>query len=197
LDIARSYIGILGDSRGKRFGSDYFLDIYNVAYDADMMDKKWGSFASSIKTVGKKPNSWCGIFATAMNRKGGLTKGHWARWDVKPGSQPVGFASSANHGAGFQPGDILIIKDKDPKKPLNHHCVCESINGDALVTIDGNSWNDKEMITNTIRRTERKVSDVTMWYKTDDHVWVADDKKSNCPYTDVKPPAEGERKAPL
>ncbi len=56
--VSSAYIGKVGDSRGKRFGSDLFLDIYNTAYDSDMTDKKWGNFANQIKTVGQKPNSW-------------------------------------------------------------------------------------------------------------------------------------------
>jgi len=180
IDTAMAYVGKIGDRLGKRTGADLLLDIYNTAYHIDVTTWGWGPL---ISTVGKQPNSWCGIFAVAMVCKAGVPGAGWARWDAKPPSQPFGLASSTVYTDGkFSPGDMLLIKDP-PGQNLNHQCICKSIDGNVVNTIDGNSFDPTTTTTNTVKETKRSLSDVRGYYKVvPDPAWVAlvDGMPNNC-----------------
>lgn len=88
--------------------------------------------------------SWCGIFVTWVLQQAGLTNKQW-----EYGS---GIASILERTDHPKPGDIIYLHDKQ------HHGIIESINGDNIKTIDGNSWNG------VVAENDRKLSDITAFY---------------------------------
>ena len=71
--------------------------------------------------------SWCGLFATWAYRQAGAT----LRWVIGP---PYGIAWAMTRTSDPQPGDLAYID-----QPYQHHAIVESIDGDTINTIDGNS----------------------------------------------------------
>jgi len=181
IDTAQAYVAKIGDVRGRRNGADLLQDVYNTAYHDDT--SKYPGWAKQIQTSGQKPNSWCGIFAVAMARKGGVKSAQWARWDAKPAACPVGLAAPISSDGKFEPGDILVIKDKPGKPQLNHHCLCKSVDGNTVSTIDGNSFDYKTMSGNTVAENKRSRADIRGYYKLiPDPAWVplVGGKADNC-----------------
>jgi hypothetical protein len=62
--------------------------------------------------------------------------------------------------ANMGPGDLAIIKKEYNK--YNHHCLIKSINGEDLVTIDGNQGVD------SIKITARKLHHIAIYYSVAD-----------------------------
>lgn len=71
--------------------------------------------------------SWCGIFATWCARRAGVA----TKWTA--GLGPTGLAKVAG-SVGMQPGDIVVEKGATV-----HHYVVASIDGDQIVSVNGNS----------------------------------------------------------
>lgn len=88
---------------------------------------------------------WCGIFVTWVLQQAGLTNKQW-----EYGS---GISSILKRTNNPKPGDIIYLHDKQ------HHGIIESINGDNIKTIDGNSWGGV-----VAENDNRKFSDITAFY---------------------------------
>lgn len=153
LDTARTYVGRvsdLGGSGGFKLGWTLLKDIYDTSYHTNVFT--WGQMAiDGIKLPYKKINSWCGIFAVAMVRKGGVDAANW-----QTGVGPKGIASSCRANDGnFTPGDILVMKGS-----LVHHNLFVSKKSDgSMTTIDGNQINQTITL-----RTNLKSADVLCYY---------------------------------
>jgi hypothetical protein len=72
--------------------------------------------------------SWCGLFATWAYQQAGATG---LRWILGP---PYGIASQMARTNDPKPGDLAYID-----QPFQHHAIVESVDGNAITTIDGNS----------------------------------------------------------
>lgn len=83
--------------------------------------------------------SWCGIFAVWACKSHGVPLGNW-----KLG---VGVSSMLKSTSDPQPGDIGYVD-----QPYQHHCIVAAVNGDSIVTIDGNSGVDSTVTENTHAR---------------------------------------------
>lgn len=153
LDTARTYVGRvsdLGGSGGFKLGWPLLKDIYDTSYHTNVFT--WGQMAvDGIKLPYKKINSWCGIFAVAMVRKGGVDAANW-----QTGVGPKGIQSSCKSNDGnFVPGDILVMKGS-----LVHHNLFVSKKSDgSMTTIDGNQINQTITL-----RTNLKSVDVLCYY---------------------------------
>ena len=88
--------------------------------------------------------SWCGIFVTWVLQQAGLTTKQW-----EYGS---GISSILQRTDSPKPGDIIYLNEKQ------HHGIIESINGNDIKTVDGNSWNG------VVAENDRKLSDVAAFY---------------------------------
>jgi len=80
-----------------------------------------------IPQPGSSGLSRCGIFATWCVRRTGV----WTKWAA--GMGPTGQFKVAG-SVGIQPGDIVVEKGDTV-----HHCVVASIDGDQIVSVNGNS----------------------------------------------------------
>ncbi|MSP60292.1 MAG: hypothetical protein EXR72_08115 [Myxococcales bacterium] len=181
LDLAKEYILKISDRAGpdgNREGWELLADIWETAYHKPPKDL---GFLPGIKAPGKPPQSWCGIFCAAMIRKAGVDASQWVI-----GKGPTGLASGAIADQNFEPGDILILKDKDPAHPLIHHCLLETKSGSSLGTIDGNSWDPASGKSSTVTTHKRSASDIAYYYKAYPEVWV---DEAGAPADE--PPAEG------
>lgn len=98
-------------------------------------------------TVSSMPNEkkhWCGLFALWVLQIAGITSKQWT-W----GS---GISSILPPTKNPKPGDIAYFTHN------NHHAIIEKIDGDNMITIDGNSWGGK------VVRNDRKLSDAYGFY---------------------------------
>jgi len=161
VELAESKVNTVYERKGDdgcRVGWEHMKQFYEAAYRVEDLQKTHPDWLRSLQTVGKKVNEWCGIFGTWAWIRAGLPV-YWNTHLV--GCKYRGDMS--NIGIG----DLLIIKDKDPKKKLNHHCIIKSIDGDNMVTIDGNQGVDSIQIRN------RKVSTISIYYSVADALGVA------------------------
>lgn len=90
------------------------------------------------------PPAWCGAFALHCLRKAGLTDWHW-----KIG---LGFCYRLPQTNKPEPGDIAYFDT------YQHHAVLESVEGDTVCTIDGNSTG------NVVARRTRSIHDATAYF---------------------------------
>lgn len=72
---------------------------------------------------------WCGIFATWVLHKAGLTSQKW--------KYGAGISSILERTNNPKPGDILYID-----QPYQHHGIITAIDGDTVYSVDGNSPGD-------------------------------------------------------
>ena len=152
VELAGSMVGTVVDKRGddgNKIGWQNLKKFYEVAYKINDLEKERSWWMADIKGVGKKVNDWCGIFCIWAWRSAGLP----VHWNTKV----IGCKYRGQKNL-LAPGDIVIMKNKNPEKPLNHHCIIKSINGDNAETIDGNQGIDSIMFRN------RKVSDIEIFY---------------------------------
>lgn len=109
-----AFINIALSQVGKKDSVPYLLDALTPQGKNDV-------FPDKVDTI-----EWCGIFALWALRKAGLT--NWL-WELGKG-----FLMSLPQTVDPKPGD-LGYSDKQ------HHSIIESIEGDMVHSIDGNSWN--------------------------------------------------------
>jgi len=181
VELAESRVGTVHERRGEdgcRVGWEHLKEIYEAAYRiTDLRTEKPG-WLSTLQTPGKKINDWCGIFCTWAWQKAGLP----VYWNTKL----IGCNYRGDTG-NMAPGDLVIIKKEFNAK--NHHCIIKSIDGNDLVTIDGNQGVDSIKIQN------RKVHHIAIYYSVADAMGVAPTPTTgttagSSPGTSVKPPAD-------
>ncbi|MBM4321067.1 MAG: hypothetical protein FJ125_14220, partial [Deltaproteobacteria bacterium] len=172
LDIARTYIGKISENPGpdgNKVGWQLLKDIYDTSYGFDIF--KDPSAKEKIPKPYAKYNSWCGIFATACCKKAGITS---AKWEVGTGGWgPTGLASAQQEGAGYEPGDMLVMQGG-----LTHHCLYVRTEGSMLHTIDGNLTGQT-----VAERSTQPVNQLWYWYKTHPEVYVPADQPAPPPAT--------------
>lgn len=69
--------------------------------------------------------SWCGIFTVWALKRAGLPVGDWSS---------KGVSALLRLTSNPQPGDVAYID-----QPFQHHCIVACVEGDTIVTINGNS----------------------------------------------------------
>ncbi|MEW6708638.1 MAG: hypothetical protein AB1403_02355 [Candidatus Riflebacteria bacterium] len=154
VEIAGAKVGLVKDQRGDdgfRIGWQHMIEFYQTAYQLTDLEKERPQWVSSLKSVGGQVNSWCGIFDVWAWMKAGLPV-HW-------NTRVVGCKYRGDKAAAG-PGDIVILKLS--VNPYNHHAIIKSIDGDRMVTIDGNQGAD------SIKVRDRKLSDVEIFYSVAD-----------------------------
>ncbi len=150
VELAESKVGTVHERKGddgNRVGWQHLKEIYEAAYKLSDIEKERPGWLGTLKTTGKKINDWCGIFGAWAWQKAGLP----VHWNTKLiGCKYRG--DTSNMG----PGDLVIIKKEF--NPYNHHCIIKSIDGNDLVTIDGNQGAD------SIKLQNRKVQHIAIYY---------------------------------
>ena len=121
----------LDDGSGQRVGADRLAEYFKIAAP-DVWDE------SIIRTAGAKMPSWCGIFSVWAHKKAGKDLGNWQM------GKGVSAFNTLTQTDSPQPGDIGYIHE-----PNQHHAVVKEIQGDNVLTIDGNSGNNSEVKENT------------------------------------------------
>ncbi|HOT29100.1 MAG TPA: hypothetical protein PLU72_13025 [Candidatus Ozemobacteraceae bacterium] len=170
IEIAETMLGKVrvndAGEDGNKVGWQHLKKFYEVAYRYDDLEKAQPQWMPLIKGVGKKVNEWCGIFGTWAWRSAGIP----VYWNTK-------IMGCKYHGKKdrLAPGDIVVMTDKPapppkpgekPKQPLYHHCIVKSINGNTMMTINGNAGMD------SVKLAERKVSDISIIYSVEDALGV-------------------------
>ncbi|HAE41143.1 MAG TPA: hypothetical protein DCG57_21285 [Candidatus Riflebacteria bacterium] len=181
IDLAGSKVGLVVDQKGEdgyRVGWQHLKEFYSAAYRVNDMEKEKPGWLKILQTVRKKINDWCGIFGTWAWRTAGLNV-HWNTSLI--GCKYRG--DTANMG----PGDIAIMKKEFNDK--NHHFIVKSIDGNDLVSIDGNQGVDSIKIQN------RKVHHVAIYYSVADAMGVKPTPATATPATPgsgsaTKPPVK-------
>lgn len=126
----------LNDGTGSRVGAERLLEYFHIAAPGVWDD-------SIIRTAGAKMPSWCGIFSVWAHKKAGKNIGEW---QMGKGVSAFGTLTQTDSP---QPGDIGYIH-----KPNQHHAVVKEVQGDKILTIDGNSGMNSEVKENTKARSE-------------------------------------------
>jgi len=169
VELAQSKVGTVVEQKGEdgyRVGWQHLKEIYSAAYKVTDMEKEKPGWLKTLQTVGKKINDWCGIFDTWAWRTAGMN----VYWNTRLiGCKYRG--DTANMG----PGDIAIMKKEF--NDYNHHFIVKSINGDDLVSIDGNQGAD------SIKNQNRKVHHVAIYYSVADAMGVAPTPSTGTPAT--------------
>ena len=131
--------GIVGGGLGKRG------KILSIAED-EIGNKEWLKYLEGVAAMPGEPIAWCGIFALWVLHQAGI--GQHIKWlyDGK------GFLYRLPMTTNPQPGDLAYI----PKN--QHHAIVESVEGDIIQTIDGNSYGRK------VARNRRPRSDFLAFY---------------------------------
>ena len=159
VELAGSKVGTVVERKGEdgcRVGWENLKQFYEAAYRLEDIQKDRPGWLSTLQTVGKKINDWCGIFGTWAWNRAGLP----VYWNTRLiGCKYRG--DKANMGVG----DMVILRKEVNK--YNHHCLIKSIDGNSMVTIDGNQGADSIKIQN------RKVSDVEIYYSVADAMGAA------------------------
>jgi hypothetical protein len=119
------------DGTGRRVGADRLNEYFKIAAP-DVWDE------SIITTAGVEMPSWCGIFSVWAHKKAGKNLGNW-----QMGKGVSAFGTLTNTTSP-QPGDIGYIH-----KQNQHHAIVKEIQGDKVITIDGNSGMTSEVKENT------------------------------------------------
>ncbi len=152
---------------GNKIGWQNLKNFYEVAYKIDDLEKERSWWMKDIKGVGKKVNDWCGIFGVWAWRKAGLP----VYWNTRIIGCPYRGKLQL-----LGPGDIVIIKKS--VNPYNHHCIVKSVDGENVVTVDGNQGMDSIQIKN------RKLKDIEIFYS------VAEAFSGKLPPSTVTPPTK-------
>jgi hypothetical protein len=148
VSTAQSYVGTVharrpgeADETGRhvRTGWETLLEIFHNAAPGLWHDDVIKYYTGYEE--GHLP-SWCGIFATHCLLLGGAGVG---TWHVGVGISGVGGIVQTHDP---KPGDVGYFDAHQ------HHCVIESVDGDTITSIDGNSGMDSEIIGHTRHRGE-------------------------------------------
>lgn len=170
VELVESMVGKVqnksGDD-GNKIGWQHMKNFYEVAYKIDDLEKERSWWMKDIKGVGKKVNDWCGIFGVWAWRKAGLP----VYWNTRIIGCPYRGKMQL-----LGPGDIVIIKKS--VNPYNHHCIVKSVDGENVVTVDGNQGMDSIQIKN------RKLKDIEIFYS------VAEAFSGKLPPSAVTPPTK-------
>ncbi len=184
VELAGSMVGTVHDKKGDdgyKIGWQNLKKFYEVAYKINDLEKERSWWMADLKGVGKRINHWCGIFCVWAWRSAGLP----VHWNTKV----IGCKYRQQFNL-LAPGDIVIIKDKDPENPLNHHCIIKSVNGDTVDTIDGNQGVD------SIKFRTRKISDISIMYSVAEAMGTTPKPQTGSTQTQAtstqKPPAVGQ-----
>ena len=131
---ARSMIGKIEAKHAEgtqRVGAKHLLEIFHLAAPGVWDD-------ATIQTAGAKLPSWCGIFSVWAHKRAGKDIGNW---QIGRGVSAFG---TIQHTKNPQAGDIGYID-----QPFQHHCIIVKIDGNNVVSIDGNSGLYSEVKENT------------------------------------------------
>ena len=170
LEKAATYLGEVSDcggSDGEKKGADHLERFYRLAFGKDKKGKEvyQPNWSEKVRKPGshsdwKGPWSWCAIYAIAAVKEAGGYNLGWATGGImqKDGKKYPYVGGSK----GIQPGDLAFWKDPPGKRPLNHHDLIESIDGDEVVTLDGNQE------CSGIMRKKRSKKMIAGYYKTAD-----------------------------
>ena len=123
VELAQAEIGKVKskvNDGGKRFGSDRLLEYFHLAAKGVWPD-------DVIEDPNKKMPEWCGIFAVWAIKKAGIDVGNWVI------GRGVMDHSTLKEVSEPKQGDIGYIQ-----RPFNHQCIIDKIEGDTIVSIDGN-----------------------------------------------------------
>lgn len=87
---------------------------------------------------------WCGIFAAWCWKQAKVPGAYWAFPGVKAAHVKLGSGSRRIKKddvimSDLGLGDIAVMKDKDPKNRLVHHCVVTDFRGNKVEVVNGNS----------------------------------------------------------
>ena len=189
-EMAVGRVNSLNRGDGKKYGGALIDDFYKVAFGGKYSSGwtpwlyKANKFLSN--SVGKKtgPWSWCGIFCVwAVRLATGNEDVYWA------GGRSHGLEGPLRDIENAKPGDIILPKDKDPAKPLNHHCLLKEIStdGETYTTIDGNGMYQ------SITENERPKSTIRGYYRA---VPASEDKAPATESAGASPPADAETPQP-
>ncbi len=121
---AKSMIGKIEAKKaegGQRVGAKYLLEIFHLAAPGVWDD-------SIVTTAGVKMPSWCGIFSVWAHKKAGKDIG---TWQIGKGVSAFGTIQQTTNP---QAGDIGYID-----QPYQHHCIIVRVDGNNVISIDGNS----------------------------------------------------------
>ncbi len=120
---------------GERFGADHLWEIFKLAAPGVWTE-------DTVRKMGQKLPSWCGIFSVWAHKKVGIDLGNW-----QMGKGVTAFGT-LKQTTSPQPGDIGYID-----QPFQHHCIVTKVSGDTIESIDGNSGLYSEVVENTRPRT--------------------------------------------
>lgn len=149
LNLAQGEIGKvkskIDDGSGNKTGYERLLEYFDTAAPGVWPEEviksikyqgpsfgpgnsdKDGSPSSGDQGGAKFPH-WCGIFAIWATKKAGKDVGNWEPGRGVLDQGKLGTTTSP------KPGDIGYIN-----KPKQHHSIIKEVNGDTIISIDGNS----------------------------------------------------------
>jgi hypothetical protein len=131
---ARSMIGKIEAKHAEgtqRVGAKHLLDIFHLAAPGVWDD-------ATVQTAGSKLPSWCGIFSVWAHKRAGKDIGNW---QIGRGVSAFGTIQQTKNP---QAGDIGYID-----QPFQHHCIIVKVDGNNVISIDGNSGLYSEVKENT------------------------------------------------
>jgi hypothetical protein len=106
-------------------------------------------FAEEFPDYLGQKKDWCGVFALRSLHQAGLALDrHWidGKGFILTGLHPLPTTKSP------EPGDLIYID-----KPFQHQGIVQRVNGDRIITIDGNTRN-------TVAEHDRARSDITAFF---------------------------------
>ncbi|MDO6818883.1 DUF4157 domain-containing protein [Zobellia sp. 1_MG-2023] len=121
------------DGSGKRVGAEHFLEIFHLA-----ANDAWSDEVIENVKYGEEFPYWCGIFSVYAIKKAGIDLGYW--------QIGRGVGDKLQPTDNPQPGDIGYFHHHQ------HHCIIKEVNGDTIVSIDGNSAVYSEVVEKTRQR---------------------------------------------
>lgn len=131
---------------------------------------------AKVVAAGKKPVSWCGIYALwctihAMRKMGSTVRLEWHlgkgiyRGGLK--MEPISISKPEQLGKG----DICVVNETSNGVWINHHViVAEDRPGARFKTIEGNYWDPVKRINQSIVRNERGIGEIMQAYRIADFI---------------------------
>ena len=112
---------------------------------------------SAVKFLnGPKLQSWCGLFALWALKSAGVPLGNWR---IGNGISAVIATSRSPQSYTPQEGDVGYIHS-----PHQHHCLVMRVEGDTVITIDGNTRGEGGATGGQIAENARPLSAFTAFY---------------------------------
>ena len=112
---------------------------------------------SQVKFFGGQLQSWCGHFAVWAWKSAGVNPGNWK---IGSGVGALMMARARNPKSYTpQPGDIGYID-----QPFQHHCIVVRVEGDRIITIDGNTAGEGGATGGVIAQNNRPRSTYTAFF---------------------------------